>query len=85
MKEDCKPFMERLCDALSEDLSSPLCQELQDHLKQCPDCSLQVDTIKRTVELYQALPLKKVPGEVKERLWARLKLPPVEGNKGEQG
>lgn len=85
MKEDCKPFMERLCDALGEDLFSPLCRELQDHLKQCPDCSLQVDTIKRTVELYQALPPKKVPSEVRERLWARLKLPPIEGNEGEQG
>lgn len=74
MKKDCRPFMERLCDALGEDLSSPLCRELQDHLDYCPDCSLQIDTVKRTIELYKALPRKRVPGNVERRLRARLNL-----------
>lgn len=78
MKKECKPFMERLCEALGEDLSNPLCRELQDHLSQCPDCSLQVDTIKRTVEIYRALPLKEVPNDVQERLRVRLNLPPAQ-------
>jgi len=83
MKEGCKPFMERLCEALGEDLSSPLCRELKEHLAECPDCSLQVDTIKRTVEIYRSLPAKLVPGDVEERLLLRLNLPP-EKSTGEE-
>lgn len=75
MNEDCRSFMERLCEALDEDISSPICQELQEHLERCPDCSTQVDTIKRTVEIYRALPTKCVPKEVEERLRLRLNLP----------
>lgn len=75
MKRDCRPFFERLCDALGEDLSSPVCQELKDHLDQCPECSLQIDSIRRTVEIYRCLPPVGVPGDVQERLRARLNLP----------
>jgi len=52
MKADCLPFMDRFCESLGEDPSSPLCLELNEHLKHCPDCSLQVDTIKCTVEVF---------------------------------
>ena len=77
MKKGCKPFMERLCEALGEDLSSSLCRELKEHLAECPDCALQVDTIKRTVEIYRSQPMKLVPGDVEERLLLRLNLPPA--------
>lgn len=75
MKKDCQPFMDKFCESLGEDPSSPLCQELADHLKDCPDCSLQVDTIKCTVEIYKSMPGKEVPGEVQKRLLTRLNLP----------
>jgi hypothetical protein len=68
-------MVERLCDALGEDLSSPLCQELQDHLAKCPDCALQVDTVRRTVQIYQTFPCERVPGDVQKRLLAILQLP----------
>ncbi len=75
MKEDCRPFMDRFCESLGEDPSSPLCLELNEHLKHCPDCSLQVDTIKCTVEIYKSIPRSQVPGDVEKRLLARLNLP----------
>ena len=75
MKTQCRPFFERLCEALDEDLNSPLCQTLKQHLAECPDCSLQLDTVKRTVEIYQSFPCSRVPGEVHQRLLARLNLP----------
>jgi hypothetical protein len=81
MKKKCKPFLERLCDALGEDISSPLCKELQEHLASCPDCSLQVDSVRRTVEIYQSFPCQRTPGEVQERLRARLNLPPAKHRK----
>ncbi|MFH1861869.1 MAG: hypothetical protein ABH878_03560 [bacterium] len=76
MKEECKPFWERLCESLGEDLNSSLCVELREHLEACPECSLQIDTIKRTVEIYRALPSAEVPGAVQRRLRIRLLLNP---------
>lgn len=75
MKSNCRPYIERLCDALGEDLSSPVCRELQEHLAQCPDCALQVNTVRRTVEIYQTFPCKRIPGDVEKRLRAVLHLP----------
>ncbi|MBU0520106.1 hypothetical protein KKA00_02160 [bacterium] len=75
MKDDCRPFMDRFCESLGEDPSSAICRELQEHLDKCPDCTLQVNTIKRTVELYQNMPQPLVPGDVQKRLLLRLNLP----------
>jgi len=75
MKKDCLPFMDRFCESLGEDPSSQICRELQKHLDECPDCTLQVDTIKRTVELYKCLPVSLVPGDVQKRLLLKLNLP----------
>lgn len=81
MKPKCKPILERLCDALGEDLNSPLCLELKEHLDSCPDCTLQLDTVRRTVEIYRTIPCQRCPGEVSQRLLARLNLPPQEYEK----
>ena len=78
MNKKCKPFMDQLCDALGEDLDSPLCRELREHLDGCPDCSLQIDTVKRTIEIYRSMPGEHVPSDVQNRLLARLNLPPME-------
>ncbi len=75
MKQDCKPFLDKFCESLGEDQDSPLCRELNEHLQNCPDCLLEVDTIKCTVEIYKSIPNKKVPGDVQKRLLARLNLP----------
>ncbi len=84
MKETCRPFIERLCTSLGEDIASPVCRELQAHLEECPDCALQIDTVRRTVEIYRAVPGEKVPGEVQQRLFARLNLPQSESKSGFQ-
>ncbi len=78
MQEKCRPLLDRLCDALGEDLNSPLCQELQEHLAQCPDCTLQLDSVRRTIEIYQSVPCQRCPEDVSQRLRARLNLPPLD-------
>jgi hypothetical protein len=75
MNQNCKPFVERLCEALGEDLGSPLCRELKDHVEGCPDCALQIDTVRRTVEVYRAMPDERVPSDMQSRLLAKLNLP----------
>lgn len=40
----------------------------------CENCRIVVDTLSKTVELYQTAPVPDLPSEVKERLFTRLSL-----------
>jgi RNA polymerase sigma-70 factor (ECF subfamily) len=84
MKTKCRPYIERLCNALGEDLNSPLCRELQEHIAQCPECTLQVNTVRRTVEIYQTFPCSRIPGDVEKRLRAVLHIPLLEVSSKDQ-
>ena len=73
-KKDCLKTLQQICDELSEDINSPLCQEIQEHLKACPKCCAQVDSIKKVVYLYQNMNKLEVPDAVDNRLWKVLNL-----------
>ena len=64
----CEELLKRVCDDLSENINSDLCQKLRDHLQDCDDCRNQVETMRETVSLYQCLKEKKVPRDIHERL-----------------
>ncbi|MBI5711699.1 MAG: zf-HC2 domain-containing protein [Candidatus Eisenbacteria bacterium] len=51
---DCNEVLEQLADYLDEEARAELCREIEEHLKGCHDCQLEVDTIKKTIVLYQA-------------------------------
>ncbi len=64
----CEKLLKRVCDDLSENINSDLCQQLRNHLEECEDCRNQVETMRETVSLYQCLKEKKVPRDIHERL-----------------
>lgn len=51
---DCNELLEQLADYLDQDLRKELCHAIEEHMTRCPDCRVQVDTIKKTIVLYQA-------------------------------
>mgnify|MGYP001176760561 FL=1 len=51
---DCTEVLELLGDYLDEDARTELCQTIRMHLRSCPDCQLEVDTVRMTITLYQA-------------------------------
>lgn len=71
---ECTENIHQICEALGEDIDSPLCKEIQEHLAQCPTCCAEVDSIKRVVHLYQRLGDAEVPESVDQRLWKVLNL-----------
>jgi predicted anti-sigma-YlaC factor YlaD len=71
---DCLETLNQICEALEEDINSPLCKEVEDHLKNCPKCCAQVDSIRKVVRLYQRVGDLDVPEPVDERLWKVLNL-----------
>ena len=71
---DCKELLSELCDYVDGELEAALCAELEAHLAQCHDCRVLVDTLRRTIVLYQTQSRPDMPDEVKTRLYRVLKL-----------
>ena len=75
MKSHSKKIIDELCNYLGEDVDNPMCKELMQHVKECPECRIYLDTVKMTVSLYRkAEEPKPVPEHVKETLFKKLNL-----------
>jgi hypothetical protein len=53
--------LEQLGDYLDEDARAELCREIEEHMHQCHDCQVYVDTVKKTIMLYQADRQTQIP------------------------
>lgn len=72
---NCHDLLSSLSEYVDGELSPDLCAELEKHLCECERCRIVVDTMKKTVELYQEMPSdSQLPDEVRSRLFARLDL-----------
>lgn len=63
----------KICDELGEDLDSSSCKALREFIQTCPNCAAFVDSVKKTIRLYQKY-RPEASGEVKIKLFKKLKL-----------
>ncbi len=72
----CKQMLGNLSDFIDGDLQAELCSEIEEHLKNCKNCRIVVDTLKKTVELYErcASDETNLPDDIRERLFKKLAL-----------
>ncbi len=71
----CKQLLSTLGDYVDGTLSAELCSELERHMKDCQRCRVVVNTLKKTIELYQETGEEaSLPEDVRERLYLRLNL-----------
>lgn len=69
---DCTKALEQLADYLDEEARDELCRAIEEHLARCPDCQIKVDTLKKTIILFQADRATEIPvPEVATRKLAR--------------
>jgi anti-sigma factor (TIGR02949 family) len=72
---ECSQLLSSLSDYVDGALSAELCTELERHMENCENCSIVVNTLRKTVELYhRPAPQEQLPEDVRERLYYRLKL-----------
>lgn len=71
---DCHELLGGLSDYVDGTADAALCAKIERHLQGCENCRVVVDTLARTVSLYQMLPEHEVPGDVHDRLLHVLKL-----------
>ena len=74
--ENCQTMLAYLSDYVDGELNKELCSQLETHLADCPDCSIVIDTLKKTIYLYQknSNNTDQVPDDVRERLYKCLNL-----------
>lgn len=68
-KKKCIKIVEQICENLNEDLNSRFCEEVRQHLEQCPICCAYIDSIKDTILFCRKLVDEDIPQSVDERLW----------------
>jgi anti-sigma factor (TIGR02949 family) len=73
--ETCHHLLDSLSDFVDQDLSQELCAEIERHLAGCENCRVVIDTLRKTIELYQeTAPEAQAPEDVRRRLYMRLEL-----------
>ena len=72
---NCKNLLAAISDFVDGDLPADLCFELNKHLAECENCRIVVNTMRKTIELYQECEKEKcLPEDTRERLYKRLQL-----------
>jgi predicted anti-sigma-YlaC factor YlaD len=72
----CKLLLGSLSEYIDGDLQAELCAEIEAHMKDCDNCRVVINTLRKTVEIYQkaAISPAEIPNAVRERLFLKLDL-----------
>jgi len=75
-EDECSRVLTHLNDYIDHELSSELCQELEEHLAHCENCRVVLDTLNQTLYFVNQLQTTQValPAEVEYRLFAVMHL-----------
>ena len=70
----CKDVAKHLCENLDQQLNSRMCREIKKHLQDCPNCTAYLDSLKKTISLYQGVSTPPLSNSAHKKLYAVLKL-----------
>jgi predicted anti-sigma-YlaC factor YlaD len=75
---NCHEILGNLSAYLDGELEAKLCAEIENHLAECGDCRVVVDTLRKTILLYRELGQTPadIPQDVEQRLYRSLDLTP---------
>ncbi|NIQ06737.1 MAG: hypothetical protein GWO20_13715 [Candidatus Korarchaeota archaeon] len=73
MDSTVKERILNICTELGEDMDSPNCKAVREYVKSCPNCEAFVDSVKKTIKLYQVY-IPEYSDEVRKKLFRTLEL-----------
>lgn len=73
-RQKCRALLGDLSLYVDGEASESLCDDIERHMAECEDCRIVVDTLARTVKLYQEHGRAALPGEARHRLFVALDL-----------
>jgi hypothetical protein len=71
-KMNCQEVLDQLSDFLEEDVALELRSQIESHLNGCRHCHLEVDTLRRTVQLFRSDEAIGTPIALSDRLKSAL-------------
>jgi predicted anti-sigma-YlaC factor YlaD len=73
-QQKCRAMLGDLSLYVDGEAGEALCDEIERHMAECEDCRVVVDTLAKTVKLYQEHGQTPLPGEARRRLFVALDL-----------
>jgi anti-sigma factor (TIGR02949 family) len=71
----CKQLLSHISDYVDGDLPPELCFSIAEHLENCENCRIVVNTLRKTIEIYKNTSSNsELPEDVRERLYLKLHL-----------
>ncbi|MDI6740464.1 MAG: zf-HC2 domain-containing protein [Candidatus Edwardsbacteria bacterium] len=70
----CRRMVSAFSDYIDKDMREAVCRKVDEHLKDCPDCRVYLDTLNKTITLYRDLGDVAVPRDIQSRLFATIRL-----------
>ena len=64
----CKDFLNELGDYLDESLDPDVRAKLHQHVSECPNCWVILDTTEKTIRVYRGMDPQTLPDDVHNRL-----------------
>ena len=64
----CKDFLNELNEFLDESVDPEIRRKLQEHVNECPNCWVVLDTTKRTIKVYKGQEPQPIPPDIHARL-----------------
>ncbi|MFZ1938733.1 MAG: zf-HC2 domain-containing protein [Terracidiphilus sp.] len=69
----CTEFLAILDDVIDESVAAQTRAEIESHLKTCGHCEVVLNTVRKTIEIYQCHELYELPADVSSRLHSAIK------------
>ena len=64
----CRDFLNELSDYLDESLDPEIRARLHQHVTECPNCWVILDTTQKTIKVYKGLEPQNIPTDLHSRL-----------------
>lgn len=75
----CQQLLEGLSAYIDHEASEAICQEIERHLEECENCRIMLDTLQKTISLYQIIDTADhIPSDMQERLLKKLSIDEIQ-------
>jgi len=69
----CKDVISHICENIGEEINSPKCIAIKEHLDNCADCTCYKNSVEKVIELYKDYKVE-LPTDAQDKLLKFLEL-----------
>ena len=79
----CKDFLNELSEYLDDTLDPEIKAKLHQHVNECPNCWVVLDTTQKTIRVFKGMEAQAIPQDIHSRLLTALNKRIAAGKPGE--